>query len=223
MRLPATGRETERPGAAQRRRRRAADPHTGSDFQQAFPRGHGGFIQHPSTPLFQDLDFSWKFLLADVAFPILGVDFLRAHNLLIDPVDNALLDSTGRRLTGQLLRSPPTATVVVSFVQPHKPVAEPSSPSAHTAGAASAGETASAGPASTSSPPSAHTAGAASAGAASARAASAGPVSAGGGQAASAAAGVKLPSGLSAAALSAARPTGQQNPAQMKAAYNLIL
>ena len=56
---------------------------------------------------FQDLDFEWKFLLADVAFPILGVDFLRAHKLLIDPVDNALLDSTGRRLAGQLVRSPP--------------------------------------------------------------------------------------------------------------------
>ncbi len=34
---------------------------------------------------FQDQDFSWKFLLADVAFPIFGVDFLRAHKLLIDP------------------------------------------------------------------------------------------------------------------------------------------
>ena len=65
---------------------------------------------------FQDLDFSWKFLLANVAFPILGVDFLRAHKLLIDPVDNALLDSTGRRLAGQLLRSPPTATVVEPVV-----------------------------------------------------------------------------------------------------------
>ncbi|MFN9943316.1 MAG: hypothetical protein ACK56I_27980, partial [bacterium] len=78
--------------------------------------------------------------------------------MLIDPVGNALLDSTGRRLAGQLLRSPPTATVVIGFVQPHKPVMETSSPSAHTAGAASAG--------------------AASAGAASAGAASAGPVSA---------------------------------------------
>ncbi len=77
---------------------------------------------------FQDLDFSWKFLLADVAFPILGVDFLRAHKLLIDPVDNALLDSTGGRLAGQLLRSPPTATVVVGFAQPHKPVMGTSSP-----------------------------------------------------------------------------------------------
>ena len=139
---------------------------------------------------FQDQDFSWKLLLADVAFPILGVDFLRAHKLLIDPEGHALLDSTGRRLAGQLLCSSTTATVVIGFVQPYKLVAESSSPSAHTAGAASAG---------------AASAGAASAGAASAGAASAGPVSAAGAQAALAAAGVKLPSGLSAAALSAAK------------------
>ncbi len=112
------------------------------------------------TLKFQDQDFSWKFLLADVAFPILGVDFLRAHKLLIDPEGHALLDSTGRRLAGQLLRSPPTAKVVVGFVQPYKPMAESSSSSAHTAGAASTG--------------------AASTGAASAGAASAGPVSAAG-------------------------------------------
>jgi hypothetical protein len=108
------------------------------------------------------------------------------------------------------------------FLQPHKPAAGTSSPSAHTAGAASAGAT-SAEPVSTTSSPSPHAAGAASAGAASAGAASAGPVSAAGGQAASAAADVKLPSGLSAAALSAARPAGQQNPAQMKAAYSRLL
>jgi hypothetical protein len=132
---------------------------------------------------FQDLDFSWKFLLADVAFPILGVDFLRAHKLLIDPEGHALLDSTGRQLAGQLLRSPPTATVVIGFVQPYKPVVESSSPSAHTAGAASAGVS------------------------------SAGPVSTACERAASAAADVKLPSGLSAAALSAAKPAGGQNPA----------
>jgi hypothetical protein len=124
-----------------------------------------------------------------------------------------LLDSTGRRLAGQLLRSPPTATVVIGFVQPYKPVAEPSSPSAHAAGAAST-RAASAGAAS---------AGAASAGAASAGAASAGPVSAAGEMAASVVADVKLPSGLSAAALSAAKPAGKQNPAQMKAAYSRLL
>jgi hypothetical protein len=108
--------------------------------------------------------------------------------MLIDPEGHALLDSTGRRLASQLLRSLPTATMVIGFVQPYKPVAETSSPSAHTA-----------------------------------RAASAGPVSAAGVRAASAAADVKLPSGLSAAALSAAKPAGKQNPAQMKAAYSRLL
>jgi hypothetical protein len=67
------------------------------------------------TLKFQVQDFSWKFLLADVAFPISGVDFLRAHKLLIDPEGHALLDSTGRRLAGQLLRSPSTATVVIGL------------------------------------------------------------------------------------------------------------
>jgi hypothetical protein len=172
---------------------------------------------------FQDQDFSWKFLLADVAFPILGVDFLRAHKLLIDPEGHALLDSTGRRLAGQLLRSLPTATVVVDFVQPYKPMVESSSSSAHTAGAASA-RAASAGVASVGEASAgAASAGAASAGAASAGAASPGPVSAGGEQAATVAADVKLPSGLSAAALSSAKPAGKQNPAQMKAAYSRLL
>jgi hypothetical protein len=179
---------------------------------------------------FQDQDFSWKFLLADVAFPILGVDFLRAHQLLIDPKGHALLDSTGRQLAGQLLCSPPTATVVVGFVQPYKPMAESSSSSAHIAGAANAGAAsavaASDGAASAGAPNAgaasagaasagaanagaanagAASAGAANAGAASAGAASAGPVSAAGEWAALAAAEVKLPSSLSAAALSAAK------------------
>jgi hypothetical protein len=69
------------------------------------------------------------------SFPHFGVDFLRAHKLLIDPEGHALLDSTGRRLAGQLLHSPPTATVVVGFMQP---MVESSSSSAHTAGAARA-------------------------------------------------------------------------------------
>jgi hypothetical protein len=121
---------------------------------------------------FQNQDFSWKFLLADVAFPILGVDFWRAHKLFIDPERHALLDSTGRRFAGQLRRSLPTARVVVSFVQPYKPMVESSFFSAYTAGAASDG---------------AASAGAASTGAANAGAASAGPVSAARERAASAA------------------------------------
>jgi hypothetical protein len=32
------------------------------------------------------VSYSWKFLLADVKFPILGIDFLRHHKLLVDMV-----------------------------------------------------------------------------------------------------------------------------------------
>jgi len=48
-------------------------------------------------------------------------------------------------------------------------------------------------------------------------------VSAAGERAASGVADVKLSSGLSAAALSAAKPAGEQNPAQVKAAYSRLL
>ncbi len=38
----------------------------------------------------------WQFLLAAVSFPILGVDFLRHHSLVVD-VANLRLSATGRR------------------------------------------------------------------------------------------------------------------------------
>jgi hypothetical protein len=150
--------------------------------------------------------FSWKFLLADVAFPILVVDFLRTHKLLIDPDGHALLDSTGRPFAGQLGCSPPTATVVVGFVQPYKPIVESPS-SAHTAGAGSAG---------------AASAGAASAGAASAGAAIAGAASAGAASAGAASAGA---ASVGAASTRAANtgPASKQNPTQPKAAYSRLL
>jgi hypothetical protein len=66
---------------------------------------------------FQVQDFSWKFLLADVAFPIFGVDFLRFHKLLIDPEGHAFLDNTGRRFASQVRPSLLMATVVIRFVQ----------------------------------------------------------------------------------------------------------
>jgi hypothetical protein len=115
--------------------------------------------------------------------------------------------STSRHLAGQLRCSPPTAMVVVGFVQPYKPMVESSS-SAHTTGPAST-RAASKGPA--------------SAGPASTGPVSAGPVSAARERTASAAADVKLPSGLSAAPLSAGRTAGKQNPAQLKAAYSCLL
>ena len=36
--------------------------------------------------------FQWTFLLATVQCPIIGVDFLQAHHLLVDPFNNRLLD-----------------------------------------------------------------------------------------------------------------------------------
>jgi len=36
--------------------------------------------------------FQWTFLLAAVRFPILGVDFLRHHRLLVDPANNQLVE-----------------------------------------------------------------------------------------------------------------------------------
>jgi hypothetical protein len=80
------------------------------------------------TLKYQDQDFSWKFLLVDVAFPILGVDFLRAHKLLIDPEGHALLDSTGRRLAssahgdggGRFCATVQTDGGVLFFFSPHR-------------------------------------------------------------------------------------------------------
>jgi len=37
-------------------------------------------------------DFQWTFLLAAVAFPILGIDFLRHYRLMVDPVAGQLVD-----------------------------------------------------------------------------------------------------------------------------------
>jgi hypothetical protein len=60
--------------------------------------------------IFQDRKFSWKFLLAKGAFPILGVDFLRFLKLGVDPSSNMLTDIKGKWLTGLAQPSPTTAT-----------------------------------------------------------------------------------------------------------------
>ena len=62
--------------------------------------------------------FSCWFLLADVRFPILGVDFLRAHKLVVNPATGCLVDTTGRRLDTTALPSGPTASVVLPTVLP---------------------------------------------------------------------------------------------------------
>ncbi|MFN9978816.1 MAG: hypothetical protein ACK53Y_02820, partial [bacterium] len=103
---------------------------------------------------FDNKRFKWPLLLAAVKFPILGVDFLRHHRLLVDPAANCLVSAANAAV----------AAVVSTMLPPQQP-----SSCAASAGAASAGP-ASAGAAS---------AGAASAGPASAGPASAGPASAG--------------------------------------------
>jgi len=63
---------------------------------------------------FSNRTFQWRFMRAAVTFPILGVDFLRANNLLVDTAGCRLVDgNTGDilRLTGQ--PSGHTASVVL--------------------------------------------------------------------------------------------------------------
>ena len=43
------------------------------------------------TVAFGGRNFSWRFLQAAVAFPILGMDFLKYFNLLVDPAGRQLL------------------------------------------------------------------------------------------------------------------------------------
>ena len=50
--------------------------------------------------------YSWNFLLADVSFYIIGVDFLRHFRLLVDVVDNCLLEKDSWRC---IPATPPTA------------------------------------------------------------------------------------------------------------------
>ena len=81
----------------------------------------------------QERAFSWKFLLADVAFPIIGVDFLRFHNLSVDAAGDRLTDREGKHYPTLAQPSPPTASVLCGFVQQYRPT------TAVIAGAASAG------------------------------------------------------------------------------------
>ncbi len=41
---------------------------------------------------------AWTFLLADVQFPIIGIDFLRQNRLLVDPAANRLVDTLSFRV-----------------------------------------------------------------------------------------------------------------------------
>jgi len=63
---------------------------------------------------FSGRTFEWTFLRADVAFPILGVDFLRNNKLMVDVASNTLVDSTtGDTFALSELPSGYTASVVL--------------------------------------------------------------------------------------------------------------
>ncbi len=145
-------------------------------FRTGHPRRTGPLLAGPSgttIPSWGEKEFElsfdnkkckWPLLLAAVKFPILGVDFLRHHRLLVDPAANCSVSAA----------SAAVAAVVSTMLPPQQPTSCAATAGAATAGPASAGA-ASAGPASAG----AASTRAASAGAASAGAASAGPASAG--------------------------------------------
>ena len=84
-------------------------------------------------------EFSWTFLLAPVAFPILGADFLSNFRLLVD-ISNKRLVAHGGKLI-QLEQGKPTNAAVVTGVVSVAPLpaVAPSTPSLPTVEAPSTG------------------------------------------------------------------------------------
>ncbi len=63
--------------------------------------------------------FKWTFLQAKVQMAILGIDFLRAFKLSVDPAADKLVQcSTGLTLSTISLFSGPTASAIVSSADP---------------------------------------------------------------------------------------------------------
>ncbi len=139
MRACAAGRETSLPGVSKRRYPRSLGSCFGPGITEAFPcRASYSIFPHwssssPTGPLlagpsgtaipcwgekefelsFNNKKFKWPLLLAAVKFPILGVDFLRHHRLLVDPAANCLVSAA----------SAAVAAVVSTMLPPHQPTA----------------------------------------------------------------------------------------------------
>jgi len=63
---------------------------------------------------FAGRDFPWSFLRAEVAFPIIGIDFLRHHQLLLDAAaDRLYLGRSGRFISLSRQVSGPTAAIIL--------------------------------------------------------------------------------------------------------------
>ncbi len=147
--------------------------------------------------------FTWNFLLADVSTAILGIDFLRAHNLSVDPANCRLVQAGGRVFPTLAVTSGPTASVITGAPPPTSRPASAAAgvklPSGLPAAALSVGREASR--FSTPGPVVPQQAGTSSAAPAARE------------RAASAAADVKLPSGLTTVASSAGRAASPPLPA----------
>ena len=114
---PVAGRETRCPGACQRQLVYVTDqlskrcflvdtgaafsilPHRSSTQPSGpaliGPNGHpiACWGDKPVQLVLDGCSFQWTFLLPAVQFPIIGVDFIRAHQLLVDPSSNGLVGS----------------------------------------------------------------------------------------------------------------------------------
>ena len=75
-----------------------------------------------SHPLTLDLGFArplkWEFIIADVAFPILGADFLRAQRLLVDLRGRRLLRAEDLALSASL--TPADGVIAAGLVPSHR-------------------------------------------------------------------------------------------------------
>ena len=61
--------------------------------------------------------FTWDFLLADISFPILGIDFLKHFHLLVDPAAGRLVDvSSLRSFPADNSSSPPRGDTLVAAI-----------------------------------------------------------------------------------------------------------
>jgi hypothetical protein len=151
----------------------------------------------------QSWNFTWNFLLADVSTAILGIDFLRANNLTVDPANCRLVQAGGRIFLTTAVTSGPTASVITGASPPTSGPASVAAsvklPSGLPAAALSVGREASS--FSTLDPVALQQAGISSVASVARE------------QAASAAADVKLPSGLSARASSSGREASSTPPA----------
>jgi hypothetical protein len=84
---------------------------------------------------FHGRKFSWTFLLAAVSFPIIGVDFLGHHLLMVDPAANTLVDRQSKEcfatvstlMTAQPPTLTPAASSSVTGFLSHRPPQSPAS------------------------------------------------------------------------------------------------